>query len=76
MIELLEDAGAIDHPGSFVDEGGPGFSSACSLLYAENPSAVLDNARKGLRKILTLPGSCITFDKDKSTTSSERSSSQ
>jgi hypothetical protein len=52
LIELLEDAGAIDHPGSIVDEGGPGMSSAYTLLFADNPKSVVDDALKNLKKIL------------------------
>jgi hypothetical protein len=53
IVELLEAAGAIDHPGSIVDDGGgPGRTSSVSLLYADNPNVVTDKALKNLNSVL------------------------
>ncbi len=46
MIELLEEAGAIEPPGYLMDPGGPGMTSSMSLLFAENPSLVVEQAHK------------------------------
>jgi hypothetical protein len=50
LIIRLEDAGAIDAEGPVIDEGGPGFSSALRLLFADDPEelveAVLQKARE------------------------------
>lgn len=48
MIELLEEAGAYDLPGSLMDPGGPGMTSSMSLLFAERPSTVIDLALQHL----------------------------
>lgn len=53
VIELLEEAGAIDFPGSIVDPGGPGMTSAVSLLYAEEPTEVVNLALEKLGTALT-----------------------
>jgi hypothetical protein len=52
IVELLEDAGAIDHPGQVVDGGGPGMTSSVSLLYADRPNVVVDEALKNLKSML------------------------
>ncbi|MGO8720196.1 MAG: hypothetical protein ACLQMO_13430, partial [Acidobacteriaceae bacterium] len=54
IIELLENAGAaVQH--SIEDLGGaPGFSSAMTILHAENPQTVFDAALLQLRQPLTL----------------------
>jgi len=53
-VELLEDAGAIDHPGHVVDDCGiPGMTSSVSLLYADKPKAVVGKALKNLKSMLT-----------------------
>lgn len=44
LIELLEEAGACEASGSPMDPGGPGMTSSMSLLFAEKPSAVVDQA--------------------------------
>ena len=53
LAELLVGAGADKHPGSVIDPGGPGMTSSVSLLYAENPSAVVDKALKTLQAMLS-----------------------
>ena len=52
MVELLESAGAIDHPGQVIDCSGPGMTSSVSLLYADKPNVVVDKAFKKLKSIL------------------------
>lgn len=52
VVELLEGAGAIDHPGSVVDDGGPGMTSSVSLLYSKRPKTVVKLAFKNLRILL------------------------
>jgi hypothetical protein len=51
-VELLENAGAIDHPGQVIDEGGPGMTSSVSLLYADKPNDVIAKALKTLHSML------------------------
>lgn len=51
-VELLEGAGAIDHPGQVIDGGGPGMTSSVSLLYSKRPKAVVKLAFKSLRILL------------------------
>ena len=46
VIGMLLEAGAIDHPGQIIDEGGPGMTSAVTLLYAHNPKEVIEFAMK------------------------------
>ena len=46
VIGMLLEAGAIDHPGQIIDEGGPGMTSAATLLYAHNPTEVIESALK------------------------------
>jgi hypothetical protein len=48
LIELLEEAGAYEAPGSLMDPGGPGMSSSMSLLFADDPSKVVDQALQRL----------------------------
>lgn len=48
LIELLEEEGAYEAPGSLVATGGPGMSSSMSLLFAENPSEVIEQALQRL----------------------------
>ena len=49
VIGMLLEAGAIDHPGQIIDEGGPGMTSAVTLLYAHNPKEVIEFAMKALQ---------------------------
>ena len=46
VIGMLLEAGTIDHPGQIIDEGGPGMTSAVTLLYARNPKEVIESAMK------------------------------
>ncbi len=48
LIELLEEAGAFEAPGSLMDPGGPGMTSSMSLLFSESPSEAI---RKALHKL-------------------------
>lgn len=43
LVAALVDAGAEESPGYFVEEGGPGQSSALSYLYAQNPKVVVES---------------------------------
>ena len=52
VIDMLLDAGAIDHPGQVIDEGGPGMTSAVSLLYAHDPKEVVASAMIALQASL------------------------
>ena len=49
VIGMLLEAGAIDHPGQIIDEGGPGMTSAVTLLYAHDPKEVIEFAMKALQ---------------------------
>ena len=49
LIEALIDAGAEEHSGYVVEEGGPGQSSALSLLFAPDPERVIQNTEKALQ---------------------------
>ena len=49
LIELLEEAGAFDAPGSLMDPGGPGMTSSMSLLFSDNPSEVIRKAARQLK---------------------------
>ena len=49
VVGMLLEAGAIDHPGQIIDEGGPGMTSAVTLLYAHNPKEVIESAMKALQ---------------------------
>ena len=46
VIGMLLEAGAIDHPGQIIDEGGPELTPAVTLLYARNPKEVVEFAMK------------------------------
>lgn len=52
LVELLQDAGALKHPGSVVDDQGPRFTSTVSLLFADKPEHVIDKALKNLKQML------------------------
>ena len=52
LCGLLENAGAINHPGSIAVYGGPGMSSAITLLYAEQPDRIIAKAMKNLKSTL------------------------
>ncbi len=52
IIEMLEDCGGRQYSGLIDDEGGPGFASAISLFYAQNPRAVFDAALVSLKELL------------------------
>ena len=52
VIDMLLDAGAIDHPGQVIDEAGPGMTSAVSLLYAHDPKEVVESAMIALQESL------------------------
>ena len=49
VIGMLLEAGAINHPGQIIDEGGPGMTSALTLLCAHNPKEVIESAMKALQ---------------------------
>ena len=49
VVGMLLAAGAIDHPGQIIDEGGPGMTSAVTLLYAHDPKEVIESAMKALQ---------------------------
>lgn len=49
LVTALIDAGADEPPGYIVEEGGPGQSSALTLLYAENPKQVIQKVEEVLR---------------------------
>ena len=49
VIGMLLGAGAIDHLGQIIDEGGPGMTSAVTLLYARDPKEVIESAMKALQ---------------------------
>ena len=49
LTEVLIDAGAEEPPGYIVEEGGPGQSSALTLLYASDPKVVIEAAEKALK---------------------------
>ena len=49
IIDLFCEAGGEEYPGSIDDGGGPGFSSAISLFYAERPREVFESALSRLR---------------------------
>jgi hypothetical protein len=51
LVTALIDAGADEPPGYIVEEGGPGQSSALTLLYAENPKHVIQEVEKVLRAV-------------------------
>lgn len=53
VVELLEEAGAIIDPGPTIDPGGPGMTSAMSLLFSKTPADVIDKAIEMLSKILS-----------------------
>ncbi len=53
LIEALLNAGADEPPGYIVEEGGPGQSSALTLLYAPNPSAVISKVARRLHEQLS-----------------------
>jgi hypothetical protein len=46
LVSELIDAGAEEPPGYIVEEGGPGQSSALTLLYAENPKHVIHKVER------------------------------
>ena len=50
LVELFIAAGADEHPGHMVEEGGPGQSSRLTLLYAENPDEVIKAVKERLRR--------------------------
>ena len=52
LIELLEDSGAEQAPGALMDPGGPGMTSSITLLFAEQPSEVIDMAIKRVARDL------------------------
>jgi hypothetical protein len=53
MIQLLEETGAESYPGRVEFQGGPGMSSEISILYADEPDAVIDEALRSLRSLLS-----------------------
>lgn len=48
LIEALISAGAEEPPGDIVEQGGPGQSSALTLLYAKHPDRVIQQVEKTL----------------------------
>jgi len=55
IVNLLEEAGGDEHRGPIVDDGGPGFSSAITLFYANNPQEVFARAVSDLKDRLSEP---------------------
>ena len=49
VFGMLLEAGVINHPGQIIDEGGPGMTSAVTLLYVYNPKEVIEFAMKALK---------------------------
>jgi hypothetical protein len=56
LASRLIDCGACELEGDFLDEGGPGMSSAVTLLFAENPSEVIEKALAAWLKIIAEAG--------------------
>ena len=54
LIETLRASGAIKPEGSLIDPGGPGMTSAVSLLFSEDPQDCLETAMASLRVHLAL----------------------
>jgi len=52
LLELLRDSGAINYSGQAASYGGPGMSSAYSLLYADKPDDVITKALEKLKTML------------------------
>ena len=52
VAELLVDEWAIEHPGQVIDDWGPRFTSAMTLLFAEDPKKVVQSALKSLQAAL------------------------
>ena len=50
LVDLFIAAGAEKPPGHIVEEGGPGFSSSLTLLYAENPEEIIKTVQERLKK--------------------------
>lgn len=50
VIELLESAGAFETHEPLIEEGGPGMSSAMTLLFAEDAPKVVDQALEQLKR--------------------------
>ncbi len=44
LINLLRDAGALQLPGSIIESGGPGETSSMSLIFSDDPQAIVDEA--------------------------------
>lgn len=53
VVDLLECAGGDCHPGSLVDDSGPGFTSSMEIIYAEQPNKVFDAAVQELERRLS-----------------------
>ncbi|KKM90197.1 hypothetical protein LCGC14_1241090 [marine sediment metagenome] len=49
LIALLKDSGAFDVPEGLIDPGGPSMTSWVSLLFADDPSKVIDMAINKLK---------------------------
>lgn len=56
VLDLLEQSGAIRHPGSLVTQGGPGMSSSEALLFGSEPRKIVDAAHLRLRSLLAVEG--------------------
>lgn len=52
IIELFNEAGGDEYPGPIDDGGGPGFASAITLFYAQNPQDVFELALSKLSEQL------------------------
>ncbi|MDC1213879.1 hypothetical protein N8000_05330 [Rhodospirillales bacterium] len=52
LDELFLAEGAEKPDGSVIDEGGPGFTSAVSIYYGEEPKEIIDGAFDVLKKML------------------------
>jgi hypothetical protein len=61
LVEALINAGAEELPGYFVEEGGPGQSSALSYLYAKKPKVVIQTIVNALTDI------CLKFETETET---------
>lgn len=54
VAELLEEAGGKRHPGSLLEDDGPGVTSAMELFYAKDPRAVTQAALEAVQSRLIL----------------------
>ena len=52
LLDLLEQSGAVRHPGCLVSPGGPGMSSSEALLFGREPREIANAAHLRLRILL------------------------